>query len=729
MVEVLPKHIKDAWERWNIKGLLILSLSLQTFLIFFAPLRKRKWSKLLTLVLWSSYLLADWSPSFAAGLISKNLWKDPKPNESRQEKKLMAMWSPFLILHLGGPDTITALSLEDNVLWTRHLLGLVFQLLAAVFAVLQSLPNHLWLPTLFLFIAGVLKYLERTIALNLASSGKFSHAVIKARNLSKDDIEEAFEESLPTTLPGILMWLFRKSKNPLKMVKPERYLTDLEIVQYAYEFFNHFNSLVSNLVFSFGDLEVSKKFFEKTTPEEALMVIEAELCFIYHALYSKAAVLHSKIGILFRVIASGSLLWAFQKFHYSHQKSREFQGAAIVVTYTLFLVGIALDLASTFMLLLSDWTFVVLSKLKGKPEVNPSRKDAILNWILGFKRPQWKKQISSKGDSREIHDEALTIPFLLGRWAGKIYTFNFTHFCLKADEKRVHKVEDRTGCYVKRLTSIIWTRVRRCISDVTNRCSMKIFSDIDELLRSLYRYIIDVLNIEDLLHEMRLQRAMSSEPLTKTLWSDVFELLKRKSRLAETLEDAKKISSSRGEWALRGIRSETLTHYVENVDFDKSLLLWHIATEILYQEEEPTEENIAEREFSRKISGYMMYLMIFKPELMSEVAGLGTITFKEALAEADEFIRENPTEVKLTSDKIASMGDEGVLVEASLIAKELKIHTNGENKWRVLSQVWSEFLSFAALHSDAKARLEQLSRGGELVDFVWLLMAHFGLVY
>ncbi|GJN12070.1 hypothetical protein PR202_ga30315 [Eleusine coracana subsp. coracana] len=40
------------------------------------------------------------------------------------EHRLIAFWAPFLLLHLAGPDNITAYSLEDNKLWKRHLLTL-----------------------------------------------------------------------------------------------------------------------------------------------------------------------------------------------------------------------------------------------------------------------------------------------------------------------------------------------------------------------------------------------------------------------------------------------------------------------------------------------------------------------------------------------------------------------------------------------------------------------------
>lgn len=44
-----------------------------------------------------------------------------------------------------------------------------------------------------------------------------------------------------------------------------------------------------------------------------------------------------------------------------------------------------------------------------------------------------------------------------------------------------------------------------------------------------------------------------------------------------------------------------------------------------------------------------------------------------------------------------------------------------------MSKVWVELLSYAASHCRANTHAQQLSKGGELITFVWLLMAHFGL--
>ena len=130
MVSLIPESAKSIWDNWNLQAFMILSLSLQTFLIVFAPLRKRTTNVWLISLIWSAYLLADWAAAFAIGLISNSQTNinNPSPGE-KNHGNVSVFWAPFLLLHLGGPDTITAFSFEDNALWLRHLLGLIFQVL------------------------------------------------------------------------------------------------------------------------------------------------------------------------------------------------------------------------------------------------------------------------------------------------------------------------------------------------------------------------------------------------------------------------------------------------------------------------------------------------------------------------------------------------------------------------------------------------------------------------
>ncbi|KAL1225973.1 hypothetical protein V5N11_025601 [Cardamine amara subsp. amara] len=777
-MRVIPLKIKNILDKWNIRGLVILSLVFQTLLIFLAPLRKRTSKKVLAAVLWISYLLADWTANYAVAQITKNQGKQPEPGDPPKNKKLLALWAPFLLLHLGGPDTITALALEDNALWQRHLFGLVSQALAGAYAVVQSLENVLWPPILLLFITGTIKYVERTRSLYAASLDKFKDRMLQPPDTGPNyaKLMEEYASKKASNLPTDIVLIDEPDKHerpPRLAIPKNKELTYLETIQYGFKFFNTFKGLVVDLIFSFRERDESRDFFNVLEPGEALGIIEAELGFLYESMYTKTAILHTIVGTVFRFIAFGSLLSSFFVFHHRPLKSVEFHGADVVITYTLFIVGIALDVASMVIFLFSDWTFAVLSELKDDPEEPKSSIDSLLNWFLSFRKPRWKKKKCRGNRSHEV----LATGFLSRRWSGTIYGFNFIGYCLKAKVSGFHR---KTMHDVSVWESILWMfdwvirRIQTVLGWIKNantllrtairRWSKKnpmirysvyplylvFFSLIPMVFGVLWSYIDRIFSVKAFLDEIRF---ITSEPLSKNQWEFIFKELKHKSNFAETPEVAKKVSSARGEWALRDTNlaePDNLMRYIENVDYDQSLLLWHIATELCFQTEEDkeklSEEIYDDLEFSKIISDYMMYLLIMRPKLMSEVAGIGTIRFRDTLAEADRFFEgmhiNNSRNMKLASETVISVdnniepmlvkGDrsKSVLFDASILAKELgklKKDSNEDGKWKVLSKVWVELLSYAASHCEATQHVAQLSRGGELLNFVWLLMAHFGL--
>ncbi|ESQ39672.1 hypothetical protein EUTSA_v10000775mg [Eutrema salsugineum] len=837
MVDVIPKHIKDVWDRWNIRGAIILSLTLQAILICFSPLRKRTPRSLLIILVWTSYLLADWSANFAVGLISKNQGKESKPDDPPQDKKLMALWAPFLLLHLGGPDTITAFALEDNALWLRHVFGLVFQAIAGVYVVLQSLPNSLLVIIALVFASGAIKYIERTTALYSASLDKFRDSMIQAPdpgpNYAKlmEEYKAKNEARLPTKI--ILIDEPDKEHRPKKLVHPSKALSGerkdsqhpsngssrgrkdttklyhLEIVQYAYRFFNTFKGLVVNLIFSFRERDESLEIFENLKDaEEALRIIEVELGFLYDALFTKIAVLHTFIGSLSRVVASGTLVAAFILFHKKPNKWKDFHDADVVVTYTLFGVGLALDFISILLFMFSDWTFAALTSLKDDPEEalwSPFHK--AFNWLLGQRKLSWMKQACYENGEHNctqeckceqkctqeckcvnVHD-VLTTQFFLRRWCGSMNVFNFLAYATNAKVERIHDarsgfriyswiiiaypfglvnfVIQKLGEWMMKGISVVHRAITRKVNETSRkklwarRCLFPFYigfvSNIPHATKSFCNGILDFFDISDVLDKIHKNLFVHGEPMTKQLWEFMFEELKTKSKFGDSPENAKRISLARGEWTLRanlpeGADREKLVRYVTNVDYDQSLLMWHIATELCYQNKKETipkdydkSKHYSYREFSKIISDYMMYLLILQPGLMSEVAGIGKIRFRDTLAEADKFFQrrhiENYRDVELASETILDissdvdpMGVKGdrsksVLFDASRLAKDLmKLEEHFEiDKWEILSKVWVELLCHAACHCDATAHVEQLTRGAELINFVWLLMAHFGL--
>ncbi|XVE65394.1 hypothetical protein DITRI_Ditri07aG0176900 [Diplodiscus trichospermus] len=807
MVDPIPPDVKRVWDRWNIRGTILFSLSLQTLLVLFAPYRKSTRKKLLIMLIWSGYLLADAAANFTVGLISNSQGDDSKSGSSSQGPKenedLLAFWAPFLLLHLGGPDTITAFALEDNELWLRHLLGLGFQAVAALYVFAQSIPNKLWISITLMFVAGTIKYVERTRALYLASLDRFRDSMLKEAdagpNYAKLMEEYAFkkENKLPTQI--IMIPESDKEARATDVPVKEGKLNDLEVVHYAYKYFRIFKGLVVDLIFSFRERNESREFFQKREPIDALRVIEVELNFIYEVLFTKVQVVHSWLGYIFRGIAFGSILAALGLFHF-RTKKHEFNQFDVGVTYTLLLGAVALDVIALLMLIFSDWTFATIKD----PDANQGLFAKIFSGFLWLRRPIWRKYKCKIPNTEQeetpstIDHHVLASPILLRRWSGSLSSYNLISYCLKSHTSKIHKFTRWPRVFAEKIADLlhigvcysflvefiknVMKAITNCLSGVISiLASVKqkfsevitivvdklkqisglrfIIRKISQLFSYIHIFMMGSMGLKDVLDEIIY---VSREPFTKELWKFIFEELKTKADYADDPETAKRISVARGEWVL--VDSDTkadrnsLMKYVTEVQYDESLLLWHIATDLCYYGpggKEVDEKSFSYREFSKLLSDYMLYLLIMQPTMMSAVGGIGKIRFRDTCAEAERFFRErgllswlenkkkreNIVEAEACKEILsvttdvkpeAVKGDrsKSVLFDASMLAQELnslEAANKDLDKWKLMSRVWVEMISYAASNCRANAHAQQLSKGGELITFIWLLMAHFGL--
>ncbi|KAH7837031.1 hypothetical protein Vadar_008698 [Vaccinium darrowii] len=719
----LGKLWKKLWATWDLRAVILISLFLQILLIFAAPLRKRVSKVKIYITIWLAYLLADITANFAVGLISKS--QDEKFGPFANPD-LLAFWAPFLLVHLGGPDTITAFALEDNELWLRHLLGLGFECWAVAYAFFQTYPfTKLWLPTVLMFMAGIIKYTERTRALYLASSRRFKESLLTkpdpGPNYAKlmDEYTSKKDARLPTKIEMIPEPIrVNRIENP----KERKELTDLEVLQRAFKFFETFKGLISDLIFSFRERNHSRDFFLKRSSKDAFKVVEVELNFFYQVLYTKSTVVQDTIGYLFRFLSFNFNCAAFALFKYYVDK-KEFKKIDIGITYTLLVGAIALDLVAFTMVLYSDWTAVTLASYE-----HPNWFIKALKNLLMVDRERWPKEAGKKSSC-----------FLFGkimqlRWSESLSKYNLIHYCLHP-------------------RSEWWENTIR-IFGLTNM--------LDGI-----KYV-------------------EPEKFTDGLRDLIFEELKMKSELADDLETAKEIFSARGDWILRFESCTDLLRWVSEVDFDESLIMWHIATELCYNTGEgnkltnngstnATNPNSDDkknfRDMSKLLSDYMLYLLISQATMLSTVAGIGQIRFRDTCAEAKKFFLgrkigksegglnccrnivsyckcfcDNELEKRQQKDlqkqacdsilavntvvePVAVKGDrsKSILFDACMLAKELKKIESTERMWEIISKVWVELLSYGASHCRANTHAAQLSKGGQLLTLVWLLMAHLGL--
>ncbi|KAH7860239.1 hypothetical protein Vadar_011093 [Vaccinium darrowii] len=173
-MDLIPTWVRRLWDVWDLRVLVLLSFTLQLILSIFGNRRKNISSLWISVLVWSTYVTADWVATVALGKLS-----DGDPEKSNV---LWAIWAPLLLLRLGGPDSITAYSLEDNQLWMRHLLGLVVQLFVAIYVILMSWENS-WFSFISLpaLVAGLIKYGERTWVLKLVSGDNYINTLPMAK--------------------------------------------------------------------------------------------------------------------------------------------------------------------------------------------------------------------------------------------------------------------------------------------------------------------------------------------------------------------------------------------------------------------------------------------------------------------------------------------------------------------------------------------------------------------
>ncbi|KAL3719152.1 hypothetical protein ACJRO7_004152 [Eucalyptus globulus] len=701
-------EVKNLWMKLNLRGAILMSLSLQVFLIFFAPIRKRCSNWWIVTLTWSAYLVADLVADYALGLIAKAQFTGGT-SESKVDAygDLLAFWAPFLLLHLGGPDTITAFALEDNELWLRHLLNLLFQLGAAGYVFYESLPsNKLIVATILMFIGGITKYIERTRALYLASFSKFRDSLFTSLDtgpnyaklmeeyysMKTNNIPVSIETKRQTVLESVLespdAGAEDKTNSDDKEAKETSlFLDNREVIKKAFGYFTTFKGLLVGLIFSFRERNESVRFFRSITPNDAFRVVEAELNFFYDVLYTKAAVVHRPVGYLFRAISIGSIITAFVLFYVLNKQG--FHEYDIQITYTLLLGAVGLEFVALSMLICSDWT-IALSDRFEKHGRRSSIGSSSIKSLLKFR---------SKDSSFALH-------ILHGRWSKSIFQYNLIDSRLKWWPKWIQSLRElfddlksgQVEQYKEKLGELIFDELKRKSSNTNKLESMKERCD---------------------------SRGEWASNTSK--W-----------------ESIKERCDSRGEWALeRRPNCKELLSFVRDVDYGESILMWHIATELCYNTGTDDKTN-KYRKVSKVLSDYMLYLMIKRPIMMSAEVGIWKIRFQHTCAEIDRFIGDtffNESKMDITKERVCNSllsiptvvkpadvkGNKvkSVLFDACILAKELG--ELEETKWKILSEVWVELLTYAAIHCRPYVHAQQLSKGGELITLVWLLMVHLGL--
>ncbi|VAH40910.1 uncharacterized protein [Triticum aestivum] len=384
----------DLWNEWGTRILVLLSLGFQVILHLFAKVRRRKASSAMQrFFLWLAYQLSDMTATYAAG----QLFFSSTP----QEHHLVAFWAPFLLLHLGGPDNITAYALEDSKLWKRHFLSLLVQVLGAGHVFYKHIIGSgilLMLAAILIFGLGVAKYGERTCALWFAN---FSRLRSSLKVLPRDKHHQKFYtehqhgyDNSNAELLQLAHSLFHICKrgivDSVMMVDPDS-LSELDSLD---------NTTIQGLM---------------KDRERMWTVMEMELSLMYDILYTKASVIHSWFGYCIRAVSPLAITASLVLFQLSG-KDGDSQ-ADVVVTYTLLVVALVLETKSLVGALGSSWVFAFLCATRCNWLRHAALCSGRWHWLrqrLGSLRRSWPGKAIITRNSR--------------RWSGTMGQHNMLQF-------------------------------------------------------------------------------------------------------------------------------------------------------------------------------------------------------------------------------------------------------------------------------------------------------------
>jgi hypothetical protein len=449
----------------------------------------------------------------------------------------------------------------------------------------------------------------------------------------------------------------------------------------AHFLFQMFKILFADLGLTHGSYMVSYHLLSNKKAAEAFKLIGVESGFMYDVLFTKMTSVCSTRTIL-RSISFLSSASALVAFSLMVANKHAYPETEVIISYILLGGGVVLEIYGVIMLLLSEWAMFRLSLLK-KPWADAVYK-AVYKAIYSDNNKRWERFMAQ-------HDLA---------------------------DAQITKNE-----------SALWKMV---INSLVCKSTFKV----------CFLKLIGMYNIQGW--------EVISDELKELIWEYVLDKRSRYSHEMPLpdpgMNDLKEILAERGDLVLKRMGClEEFRWAVVDMDFHWSLLLWHIGTDICYHDDIRKKKVDAKNpppycKMSRSLSNYMLYLLIERPNMLPKA--ILEVPIKQTGIQLTEFSRCWRSKI-ITSTHWGSEefmkgiekkeGDVSMLHDACKLAKELQSLETPENKWtneekwRMISQIWVEMLTYAASNSGWKEHAQALTRGGELLTRVCLLMAHLGL--
>jgi hypothetical protein len=763
-------HAKELWDEWEIHCLILVSLSLQVFLFLMADMRRRSGSQVLMTVLWLAYLSADTVAIFVLGHLTVYV-RDPS-------HELMFFWAPFVLVHLGGQETITAFSKQDNELWTRHLLSLVSQVAVAGYVVSKSSwsDTRLRAAMVLMFISGVLKYAGRTLCLYSASPKSLRASSLDRLSNTIKSLQDAQKNRGVSSSGAIKTGAKTRASSLLLLSIKVRFVT-MFVPDKCWEYVSQTTDMDADDIMSadavVNDREILlcadelpdllEKFQSSPDRCTAYKYLGALLVQSYNVLYTKTPLLShvasltetllpcigspqntigmslllqifvtgdisslplidnisSVLGVLIlliRIIFQQLLTVIALVLFAAAEKKRHYSQVDIIVSYLLLVGAIVLDLLPVFTSIVSH------TRKPFRPGTAAKWAELCLfncfMWPLGWRTTrQWSEELAQYSMIRRYCTSKSCLPSLR-KWIGKC----FGAWCVEFFDTTRTPVTDDLKLLV-----------------------------LDKLLLQATRREWDIASFRG---ERALERWMGSHQVPQPGRSGYAALLNSVS--------------------------------TTKLDFPASVLIWHIATDICCFSEdkegpvtEPEEaKKKKKREMSRELSLYIMYLVFKCGVMLTTISRLAHEKAHEGLKKFISSHQQSASQVNIdekegvklvfeamkkeeqrqgseleqqqsphkNEEPVANEDDASastsqlqellrsteealyspVLSHSRAVAEELLAINDDAARWDLISDVWLEMLYYTAPRCGAAFHYEHLSTGGEFISHVLLLMRNLG---
>ncbi|XP_058203130.1 uncharacterized protein LOC131317612 [Rhododendron vialii] len=614
-MDPIPTWVRTLWDTWDLRVLVLLSFTLQLILTLFGSRRKYISSVWISVLVWSAYLMADWVATVALGKLS-----DVQANREKSNL-LWAIWAPLLLLHLGGPDTITAYSLEDNQLWMRHLLGLVVQLFVAIYVILMSWKNS-WFSFMSLpaLVAGVIKYWERTSVLKWVSDDKYLRRISFDRSMDKSSTE---------------------GHDYVRLLLLAR--------EHLYEFMRSYlvmGGVVNEVGYPNNPWEIT----ETNINWDAL---EVQMGLVYELLYTKAPVIYSKRGFIMRCISFGctvSVLLGLiiQIVLLKTGEEENWHEIDIVITGVLIVGAVSLEIYAAVVLFSSNWMML---------------------WLIVHGKKEWVIWLSQR------------FPCLFNKkkkyWSQMMGQFDLVGYFRSGSKKEGKK----SSC-------------RKIIRSVLGR------------------------NYENKWNRYRHKTACSVYPL---VYKAILELCGPHidSKISDSL-----IHDFDEVWAILKDQGNAFSTLIQTA---------HLATEICYRlemewdaggEDDPSGSDSSllwkqNKEVSKVLSDYMMYLVAMHPSLLPNV---GLLYWLEVGSPPSQI--GDARDVNAACSYLLEEIVEGLHWGWSEIIQRLKEKEKAK-RWEIIKHMWLSMLCEATRrekgYGQKNSHFQKLRQGGELLTLIWFI--------